>query len=260
MPDRIRDLNYILTKKESQKYGAYKNGAADIEPEFQKTEDDREDKYEFNDFHKRLLYLKAHIESSKIVHKKIDYPILAHSLSVTYRCGDTQMEFFDVIFKRRSIRAYEKKPVEDEKLHQVLKAARRAPSANNMQEWKFVVVRDKLKIEKLTYACKQQSFVNEAPVIIVACAVKSDYIMTCGQYAYTIDLSIAMTHMMLAATALDLGTCWLGAFFEDKVKKILKIPDDIRVVGILTLGYPRFQPQETNRKQLGEIVSFDKWG
>ena len=170
------------------------------------------------------------------------------------------MEFFEVIDKRRSIRAYEKKPVEDEKLRKILKAAQRAPSANNLQDWKFIVVKDKLKIEKLTYACKQQNFVNEASAIIVACATRTDYIMTCGQYAYPIDLSIALTHMMLAATALDLGTCWLGAFFEDKVKKILKIPEKIRIVGILTLGYPRFQPPETNRKPLSEIVYFEKWG
>jgi nitroreductase len=260
MPNRIGDRDYILAEKKSQEDGARENRTADIEFEFQKADDDREDQYEFDDFHKRLLYLKARIESSKIVHKKIDYPILALSLSETNRSGVDKMEFFDVIYKRRSIRAYENKPVEEEKLHQILRAAQRSPSANNAQDWKFVVVRDKLKIEKLTYACKQQSFVNEAPVIIVACATKSDYVMTCDQYAYPIDISIAMTHMMLAATALDLGTCWLGAFFEDKVKKILKIPDEIRVVGILTLGYPHFQPQETNRKQLGEIVSFDKWG
>ncbi|MBD3216812.1 MAG: nitroreductase [candidate division Zixibacteria bacterium] len=170
------------------------------------------------------------------------------------------MDFFDVINKRRSIRAYERKAVEEDKLRKVLKAGQRAPSANNKQSWKFIVVRDKLKIEKLTYACKQQNFVNEAPVLIIACASNIEYKMTCGQLAYPIDTSIAMTHMMLAATALDLGTCWLGAFFEDKVKKLLKIPDDIRVVGILTLGYSRFEPSETNRKSLSEIVSFDKWG
>jgi len=170
------------------------------------------------------------------------------------------MDFFDVVNKRRSIRAYENKPVEEDKLRQILKAGRKAPSANNKQNWKFIVVRDKFKIEKLTYACKQQNFVSEAPVLIIGCALNTDYKMTCGQLAYPIDTSIALTHMMLAATALDLGTCWLGAFYEDKVRKILRIPEDVRVVGILTLGYPRFQPSETNRKNLSEIVSFDKWG
>lgn len=170
------------------------------------------------------------------------------------------MDFFDVIEKRRSIRAYENKPVEEEKLRRILKAGQKAPSANNKQSWKFIVVKDKVKLQKLVYACKQQNFVGEAPILIVGCAYNTDYIMTCGQYAYTIDTTIALTHMMLAATALDLGTCWLGAYYEDKVRKILKIPDDVRIVGILTLGYSRYEPPETNRKPLGEIVSFDKWG
>ena len=169
------------------------------------------------------------------------------------------MDFFEVIENRQSIRSYENKPVEDDKIQKILKAARRAPSANNWQEWKFIIVRDKLKRDKMTLACKQQKFVEEAPVLIVACATKSDHIMTCGQPAYTIDLSIALTHMSLAATALDLGTCWLGAFYEDKVKRLLNIPEEVRVVGVLTLGYPRYRPPRTNRKPLSEIVCFDKW-
>jgi len=169
------------------------------------------------------------------------------------------MDFFEVIENRQSIRSYEDKTVEDDKLQKILRAGQKAPSANNCQEWKFIVVRDKIKREKLTLACKQQKFVAEAPIIIVACATQCDYIMTCGQPAYTVDVSIAMTHISLAATALDLGTCWLGAFYEDKVKRLLNIPEEIRVVGILTLGYPHYKPPKTNRKSLSEIVCFDKW-
>ncbi len=169
------------------------------------------------------------------------------------------MDFFETIEKRRSIRSYEKTPVAEEKLRKILKAGQTAPSANNYQDWKFIVVRDKVKIQKLTLACKQQSFVGEAPVLIIGCGTNPEYVMTCGQEAYSVDVSIAMTHMMLAAAALDLGTCWLGAFHEEKVKKVLRIPEEVRVVGILTLGYARYSPAATNRKSLTEIVSFDKW-
>lgn len=169
------------------------------------------------------------------------------------------MELIEVIKARRSIRAYEKDKVERDKILKILDAGRLAPSARNEQNQKFVVVQDKQKIEKLYHACGEEEFVREAPVIIVACGTKCDHVMSCGQYAYPIDISIALTHMMLRAVDLGLGSCWIGAFNEKKVKQALGIPDTVRVVAVMTIGYPRFQPSAKSRKPIEEIYCQDRW-
>jgi nitroreductase len=169
------------------------------------------------------------------------------------------MDVFEVIRSRRSIRSYLDRPVEEEKLIQVLDAGRLAPSANNRQEWRFVVVRDKETRQKLAEAACGQRFVAQAPVVIACCAAESDKIMTCGHPAYAIDVAIAIDHMTLAAAALGLGTCWIGAFHEDRVREILSIPDSVRVVELLPLGYPKIQPSSPSRKKLDEIVRWDRW-
>lgn len=169
------------------------------------------------------------------------------------------MDVFEAIRTRCSIRSYLNKPVEEEKLNQVLEAGRLAPSANNRQEWRFVVVRDSETRQKLAEAACGQWFVAEAPVVIACCSVESEHIMRCGHPSYAIDVAIAIDHMTLAATALGLGTCWIGAFYEDQVRNILEIPKSIRVVELLPLGYPKTQPSSRGRKGLDEIVYWDKW-
>ncbi|MCM8765498.1 MAG: nitroreductase family protein [Candidatus Omnitrophica bacterium] len=169
------------------------------------------------------------------------------------------MEVMEAIKKRRSIRSYLDKPVEEEKLKRILEAGRLAPSAKNLQEWRFIIVRDKTTREKIMQAAKGQRFVSEAPVVIVACAVNTDYKMTCGQYAYPIDVAIALAQISLKAVEEGLGTCWIGAFYEDKVKEILAIPNEVRVVELMTLGYPKGIPQPTERKKWEEIVCYEKW-
>ena len=169
------------------------------------------------------------------------------------------MEFLEVIKKRRSIRAFENRKVEDDKLMDVLSAGRAAPTSYNNQEFKIVAVRDKIRIGQLFHACNEQDFVKEAPVVLVCCGTNPEQEMMCGQPSYTIDVSVVATHMMLRATDLGLGTCWLGSFNEKKIKQILDIPDNIRVVTVLPLGYPRFQLAEKSRKPLEELVCFDKY-
>ena len=114
------------------------------------------------------------------------------------------------------------KPVEDEKLLAVLEARRLAPSAGNRQEWRFIVVRDHKVRVRLGEAANGQSFVGEAPVVIVACAESDGHVMSCGQPSYPIDVAIALDHISLAAVELGLGTCWIGAFNEKKVRDILE--------------------------------------
>jgi len=169
------------------------------------------------------------------------------------------MEVREAIRERRSIRVFKKRPVEDEKLGRVLEAGRLAPSANNMQEWKFAVVRDEEKRKRLTVAAKNQLFVGSAPVVIAGCGTITDLRMSCGQLSYPVDVAIAMTQMTLQAVEEGLGTCWVCAFDEDKVKSVLGIPDEVRVVALLPLGYPDESPSPRPRKEMGEVVCYDRF-
>ncbi|MCK4271893.1 nitroreductase family protein [bacterium] len=169
------------------------------------------------------------------------------------------MNVFQAIKTRRSVRSYLDKPVEEDKLLRVLEAARLAPSANNYQEWRFVVVRDDVTRQKLMAAARGQGFVGQAPVVIVCCAQTDGHVMTCGQKCYPIDVAIAIDHMTLVAAEEGLGTCWVGSFYADQVKQILGIPESVPIVELLTLGYPAKTPQPTERLSLGEIVKHERW-
>ena len=170
------------------------------------------------------------------------------------------MNVFEAIKKRRSVRSFLDKSIEDEKLNAVLEAGRLAPSAGNRQEWRFVVVEDLNVRRRIAVAANGQSFVGEAPVVIVACAVTNGHVMSCGQPCYPIDVAIALDHISLAAVELGLGTCWIGAFNEGKVKEILGIPEEVRVVELMPIGYPAFQTvKEKNRLPFSKIVKQGHW-
>lgn len=170
------------------------------------------------------------------------------------------MTVMDAIRARKSVRAFERRPVEKEKLDAVLEAARLAPSASNRQEWRFVVVRDAGVRAKIAKAANSQQFVGEAPVVIACCAETDSHVMSCGQQCYPINVAIAVDHMTLAAAELGLGTCWIGAFSEPEVKKLLNVPEGVRVVELMPLGYPADPaPKEKNRRALDEIVHWEKW-
>jgi len=169
------------------------------------------------------------------------------------------MELWDAIHQRRSIRKYKDKAIEDEKLERVLEAGRLAPSAGNRQEWKYVVVRDPDTREKLATAANGQQFVAEAAAVIVCCARESGHVMSCGQASYPIDVAISVDHMTLAAIEEGLGTCWIGAFKEEPVRNLLNIPGDVRVVSLLTIGYPDMEPKARQRRSMDEVVCYDTW-
>ena len=169
------------------------------------------------------------------------------------------MNVMEAIRTRRSIRVFQRKDVEEEKLARVLEAGRLAPSARNMQEWKFVVVRDQSTRERLMIAAKNQLFVGRAPVVIVGCGIIADYTMSCGQLSYPIDVAIAMTQMTLQAVAEGLGACWVCAFNEAAVKEVLHIPAEVRVVALLPLGYPDEQPASRPRKSAAEVICRDNF-
>ncbi len=169
------------------------------------------------------------------------------------------MDVFSAISQRCSVRTYKAIDVEEDKLKKVLEAGRLSPSASNRQDWKFIVVRNKETRKKLAKAAFGQSFIGEAPVVIVACGTEPKAMLACGQPAHTVDVSIAFAYMILQAYELGLGTCWIGAFSEDEAKKILSIPGHIRVVGMTPLGYPDQPSSQKSRKTLDQIVCYEKY-
>ncbi len=169
------------------------------------------------------------------------------------------MDVYEAIRNRRSVRAYRPDAIDRKVFSRVLDAARLAPSANNGQEWRFVVITDHDRRQRMMQAANNQSFVGEAPVVIACCAKTDERLMRCGQLAYSIDVAIAIDHITLAAAAEGLGTCWVGSFYEDKVKEVLGIPDDVRVVQLLTMGYPADSPRPKSRLSLDETVCWDDW-
>ena len=165
------------------------------------------------------------------------------------------MSLIDLILSRRSIRNYENKNIPEELLQQILEAGRQAPSAANRQPIRFVVVTNQDILTKLcdTFITR---FVKAAPVAIAGCAdVKS---LLTGKWA-VVDTTIAMQNMVIAAWALEIGSCWIGACNEEKVKKLLKIPDKWKFVGLLTLGYPAEQPKPRKKKQFEELFNFNNF-
>ncbi|MCD6237973.1 MAG: nitroreductase [Thermotoga sp.] len=166
----------------------------------------------------------------------------------------------DVILKRYSVRSYADKEVPEEILKEVLEAGRLAPSADNYQPWKFVVVRDEKTRDLLMKASMNQSFVAQAPVVIVGCIIRRGYPMGNWYDSAILDIGLALDHMTLQAVHLCLGTCWIGAFSEKEVKRILNIPKDVRVAALLTLGYPKHKSiPSKSRKPLEEMVSFERF-
>jgi len=168
------------------------------------------------------------------------------------------MDVMQAISQRYSCRAYKPDPVEEKTLNQILDAARQAPSARNFQDWRFVVVTDAETRNRLKAAAYNQAFVAQAPVVIAACSV-SRYVMRCGQPIGPIDVSIALEHIALAATSLGLATCWVGSFMPGQVREILRIPSEVMVVELMTLGRPADEPKRPDRLRREEIACRETW-
>jgi nitroreductase len=178
---------------------------------------------------------------------------------VAYVKRDGKMEVKEAIEKRNSIRKYEDKPVPEEKLLRVLEAARLAPSGRNCQGWKFIVVRDVVKIQELGKLSGGQYHVHTSPVIIAAVATDPEELMPCGVQASPVNLAIAIDHMTLAAMDEGLGTCWIGAFAQSEVKKLLGVPERLSIISLLTLGFPGESGRPKSRKKLEDIVCYDTY-
>jgi nitroreductase len=173
------------------------------------------------------------------------------------------MDIFQVIRDRRSIRKYKDTPVEQEKIEQILDAARLAPSWKNMQCWRFLVLRDQTDRTALLEAFPDDNpgkkAIAAAPVVILVCADTTQSDTENGISYYIADTAIAFEHLCLTAHALGLGTCWMGLYNEAVIKAHFNIPEQIRIIGITPLGYPDQEPKPRPRKELPEIAFFDAW-
>jgi nitroreductase len=180
--------------------------------------------------------------------------------------GKTMLE---LIHSRQSDRSYSDKPVENEKIERILEAGRFAPSACNAQPWKFIVVTDPTLRAGLAEAASARllgmnSFVNQAPLLLVVVREKANMSSRIGATVKNkdyslIDIGIASENICLQARAEGIGSCMIGWFDEKQVKKILGIPASKRVELIITLGYPVKELREKRRKQLSEVVSYNKY-
>lgn len=168
------------------------------------------------------------------------------------------MELFEAIKNRRSIRAFKDKPVPEEKLMKILDAARWAPSAGNLQAWEFIVVKDQKLKEQVATAALSQWFIAEAPVAVVVCANQNRSARRYGERGrelYSIqDAALATQNMILAAHAEGLSSCIVGAFYEEEVRRVLKIPEGVRPIAIIPIGYPGERPEAPERYELSKVV------
>jgi nitroreductase len=169
------------------------------------------------------------------------------------------MEFSELVQKRYSVRAYRSDPVEDEKLQQVLEAARMAPTASNRQPFQLIVIHTRGREAELKRIYGHDWFV-QSPLIVCACAIPSKaWVRRDGKNYGEVDLAIAMDHFILAATNLGLGTCWIAAFDPNAAREILHLPDDAEPIAFTPVGYPADRPTPKKRKALSELVRYEHW-
>jgi nitroreductase len=177
------------------------------------------------------------------------------------------MEFSDVIQNRHSVRAYTDDPVPEDVLVRILEAARKAPSASNKQPWKLVVVSDQTTREAIAASGTYGKFLSECPIAIIGIGEP-----TVAPKWHVVDTTIALEHIVLAATAEGLGSCWIGSFDEATVKGLIGVPEGLKAVAIIALGYEKrsiVAPGAAGKiqrpnKRLDELVSKDtfseSWG
>lgn len=180
------------------------------------------------------------------------------------------MELIEVIKARHSVREFSQRPVEEEKIGYILDAARLAPSAANKQCWRFIVIKQKETIEKIAKTSVINRWLKTSPVIIVCCADPTESVTMNSLDYYPIDAAIAIEHLILAATDVGLGTCWIAGFQEEKVKELLEIPKRIRIIALTPVGYPvekkgvveqitKTLLKAKKRKTLDELVHYEQW-
>ena len=170
------------------------------------------------------------------------------------------MSFLDLVKQRYSVRAYKSDPVEDEKLQQVLEAVRWAPSACNRQPYQLIVIDTAEQAEGLQQIYHRGWFYSQAPLVIAICGLTQEAWRRRDGHNYQyVDAAIAMDHLILAATELGLGTCWVAAFDVQAARDVLGLPLNVEPVAFTPLGYPADEPRPKDRKPLDELVRYKRW-
>jgi nitroreductase len=170
----------------------------------------------------------------------------------------------DVLRERRTIRSFKVKPIEDDDLHLILDAGRWAPSAGNLQNWRFLIIRDEEKKLAIANACMEQTWMADAPVLIVLCSLTEKVEAMYGDRGkfYAIQsTAAAVENIITTAWSLGIGSAWVSAFEEDDLKGFLEIPfDGVDIHAVIALGYPREIPDPPRRLKLADILFFGKYG
>lgn len=168
------------------------------------------------------------------------------------------MNFFEVLRKRRSVRKFKDEPISEDKLKLIYEAINSAPSAGNLQAYEVFVVKDKNKLKQLADAALSQEFIAQAPLALVFCAnpARSRWRYgSRGEKLYSLqDATIACAYAQLSATALGLGSVWVGAFDEDEVRRIISIGKNLIPIAILPIGYPDESPEPTPRREIKDLI------
>jgi len=174
------------------------------------------------------------------------------------------MDILDAVRGRRSIRAFKSQAVPPEIVEKLIDAARWAPSAGNIQPWEFIIVRKQEIKRRLAEAALDQTFIEKAPAVIVVCANENRSSQGYGVRGKTLyciqDTAAAIQNILLVAYSLGLGTCWVGAFREEKAREILKVPQGTRPVAIVPVGYPDEASSSASRRPLKQIVHYEIFG
>jgi nitroreductase len=169
------------------------------------------------------------------------------------------MEYFDLISKRYSVRAYKPDPIDDEVLQRVLDAARLAPTADNRQPFQIIVIHTPGRESELIKIYNRDWFV-QAPLVICAVGVpRLSWIRRDHRRYLDVDVAIVMDHLILAAADLGLGTCWIAAFNASAAREVLGLPEEIEPLIFTPLGYPADQPGTKTRKPVSELVRYERW-
>jgi len=176
------------------------------------------------------------------------------------------MNVLEAIRMRRSVRAYASKPIPSDVLDRLRQALQFAPSACNLQPWRFIFVFDQHIRQRLAQAAQKQLFIADAPLIVVGCGLPQQAYQTMGGSGNSVDIdvAIALDHLTLAAVSEGLGTCWIGAFDEREIKELLSVPRQAKVVALMPVGYPASPDlishvENSQRKAGSEIFAIDRF-
>jgi len=172
------------------------------------------------------------------------------------------MNLLETMKSRRNTKRFKPVPIDEESLKRVLSAGRLAPTTDNLQPWRLILVRDDNVKRRIAAACGNVKFIAEAPIIIVACGIPDEAYPLVGGFlnSYPIDVSSVMTHITLQATAEGLGTYWVYYFKEEKISEILEVPLEVKVVSLTPLGYPEGEQEKCEGQNVSELVMYDRYG